>query len=132
MKELELSDTLQNTNLVDHKYLKINVSELESLTLRRNEITSVKLLYFIGTPNLKYLNLAMNRLKTIDSKIANEYPGLICINIQDNELISLSGLKHLTFLQHLNAASNEINVIPTWLLSETHPLQTLDLNNNPF
>ena len=101
LKELELSGTLRNTNLVDFKHLKINMSTLEILTLTRNKIISVKLLFFIDAPKLEYLNLAMNRLKTIDSEIANEYPDLINLNIQNNELTSLSGLEHLSLLKNL-------------------------------
>ena len=132
MKELGLSGTLQNTNLVDFIHVNINMSKLEILKLTRNKITSVKLLFFIDAPKLKYLNLGMNHLKTIDSEIADEYPSLIYLNVQDNELTSLSGLEHLAFLQNLNAAANEITVIPPWLLPETHTLNTIDLSINPF
>ena len=132
LEDLELSGTLQNTNLVDFKLLKTNMSKLEKLTLARNKITSVKLFFFINAPKLKYLDLTSNLLNAIDREIANEYPGLIYLNIQDNELTSLSGLQHLNFLQSLNASTNKITEIPTWLLSATHNLQSLDLNNNPF
>ena len=132
LKELDLSGVLLSTNLVDFKHLNITMSELETLTLARNKMTSVKLFFFINAPKLAYLDLAGNSIKTIDSDLANKYPGLINLNMQDNELISLYGFEHLDLLQNLKAGSNKVTEIPTWLLSESHTLQTLDLNNNPF
>ena len=130
LKKLDLSGVLQNTNLADFKHLNITMFNLETLRLARNEIMSVKLFFFINAPTLKHLDVAGNDIKTIDSEIANKYSCLINLNMQDNELTSLSGLQHLTSLQNLNAASNEIAEIATWLLPET--LQTLDLSNNPY
>ena len=132
LKELDLSGTLQNTNLVDFRHVNITISELKTLTLIRNKLTSLKLFFFISAPKLTHLNLARNKLKTIDSEIVNNYPRLMNLNIKDNELTSLSGLEHLIFLQNLIAATNKITVVPTWLLSKASKLGTLDLSNNPF
>ena len=60
LEELGLSGTLQNTNLVDFKHLKINMSKLETLTLVRNKITSMKLVFFINASKLKHLDLNRN------------------------------------------------------------------------
>ena len=132
LKELDLSGVLQNTNLVDFKHLNITVSKLKTLTLASNKITLMKVFFFINAPRLAHLDLAENSIKTIDSDLANKYPGLIYLNMQDNELISLTGLEQLQFLQNLKAGSNMITAIPTWLLSGAHILQTLDLSRNPF
>ena len=132
LKKLDLPGVLQNTNLVDFKNLNITMSKLETLTLARNKLLSVKLFFFISAPKLTHLDLAENSIKTIVIEIAYEYPDLTTLNIPDNELTSLSGLQHFTFLQNLKAGSNKITDIPTWLLSGTHTLQTLDLSNNPF
>ena len=132
LRELVLSGTLQKNNFVDFTHVNITMPKLKIMTLARNKLSSVKLIFFIKAPKLTFLDLVENSLKTIDSEIANKYPGLITLNIQDNELTSLSGLEQLTFLQNLKAGSNEITEIPTWLLSKAHSLQTLDLNNNPF
>ena len=132
LKELDLSGVLQNTNLVDFKHLNITLYKLETLKLARNEIASMKLFFFINAPKLKHLDLAGNSMKTIDSEIPDKYPGLIYLSVQENKLTSLSGLKHFNSLQNLKASSNKITEISTWLLSEAHALQTLDLNDNPF
>ena len=76
--------------------------------------------------------MAENLLKKIDSKITYMYPGLVSIDVRDNEIESLSGLEHLDFLQSLNAAGNKITDVPTWLLSRARNMNSLDLRNNPF
>ena len=66
--------------------------------------------------------------------IAHAFKHLIHLGIDGNDLVSLSGLEHLTFLKHLNAARNKITEVPQWLISATDELLLikLDLSDNPF
>ena len=132
LKELDLSGTLRVVNLVDFQHLNISIPSLRKLKLAQNKLTSIKLIFFIYAPNLANLNLAGNLLETIDGELAYRYSGLVNLNVQNNELASLSGLQHLVFLQNLNAAGNQITVVPTWLLKQASNIKALHLGNNPF
>ena len=100
--------------------------------MAQNKIPSIDTLYFISAPKLIHLDLAGNLLETTESKIAHMYPGLTSLDVRDNELLSLSGLKHLAILQTFNAAGNKIASVPAWLLSRARRLKLHDLRNNPF
>ena len=132
MKELDLSSTLQNINLDIYKDRNITMYDLDSLTLAHNKLTSITQFFFISAPQLRNLDLAQNLLTTVDNEIVYHYPDLVSLNVQDNQLQSLSGLEHLPFLHYVNAASNEITSVPSWLLAKTKKLKTFDLKNNPF
>ena len=130
LKELDLSRSIDNFNDLTH--LNITISDLHTLKLRQSNLPSIKLLFFINAPNLSILDLADNLITTIDSEIAHRYQGLISLNIQDNQLQSLSGLQNLASLHYLIAASNKITSVPDWLLSKSTNLWILHLSNNPF
>ena len=94
LKELDLSGTLAKFGLAaDWTQSNITLSNLHTLKLRQNKLPSMKQLFFINAPKLKSLDLAENLLTTVDSEIDDKYPGLTILNVQGNQLQSLSGLE---------------------------------------
>ena len=69
--------------------------------------------------NSEVFDLAKNHITTIDNEIGDKYPSLISLNVQENELTSLTGLDNLDFLQILCAASNKVTTVPVWLLHKS-------------
>ena len=132
LKELDLSGTLSVIQSSDLKHLNITMSNLKTLKLAQNKISSIQFLSFIIAPKLVHLDLAGNLLETTDSEIAYMYPDLISLDVRHNELESLTSLEHLVFLQKIIAFENMITVVPVWLLSDARNVKELDLRNNPF
>ena len=134
LKALDLSGSVKSINSLDLMDTNISIPNLEDLKLARNELTSIQQIFFIKSPNLTSLNLSKNQIKNIDSAIAHVFKRLVHLSIDDNALVSLSGLEHLNFLKHLNAARNQITEISIWLTSTTNQpvLIALDLSGNPF
>ena len=135
LKELDLSGVTVFHKSVDFEslnMLNVTTSNLEVLRLTRNKLASIKLIFFIKAPKLGNLDLAENKITTIDSETAGTYPSLTTLNVQDNEIASLFGLEHFAFLQYLYAAGNKITEVPSWLVSDARSLNILDLSNNPF
>ena len=96
LKELDLSGVVVQHNSVDFdslNMLNVTISNLDILKLTRNKLSSIKLIFFIIASKLANLDLAENKITTIDSEIADKYPGLITLNVQGNEIASLSGIK---------------------------------------
>ena len=108
LTELDISGILQHTHLDDFTHLNMTLFSLETLKLAFNKLTSVKEVFVIGALKLKHIDVAENLLTTINGEIAHKYPGLISLNVQDNELQSLVSLEQLSFLQKINASGNEI------------------------
>ena len=134
LTKLDLSgSTIGSINATDLKNTNISIPSLQDLTLAKSKLTSIGQVLFIKAPNLAYLNVSDNQIITIDSTIAHAFKHLIHLGIDGNDLVSLSGLEHLTFLKHLNAARNKITEVPQWLISATDELLLrLDLSDNPF
>ena len=134
LQALDLSGSVSNIDSLYPNHANISIPGLKNLTLSRNKLTSIGQILFIKAPNLTSLNLSDNQIKNIDSAIAPAFKHLIIFCIDGNALVSLSGLEHLTFLKHLNAARNQITEVPLWLVSTTSApvLITLDLSGNPF
>ena len=132
LKELDISGSIEDIDLLDLKNTSISIPTLEDLASARNKLKSVAQILFIKAPNLTLLNLTDNQITTIDSSIANAFTRLIYLSIDGNALTSLSGLEDLTHLEHLSAARNLITQVPLWLISKSPTLITLDLSVNPF
>ena len=135
LRKLDLSgSTIGDINSPGLKNYNISIPKLEDLTLARNKLTSIEQILFIKAPNLVSLNVTNNQIVTIESTIAHAFKHLVHLSIDGNAIVSLSGLEHLTFLKHLNAARNQITEVPQWLISTTNEpvLITLDLCDNPF
>ena len=132
LTKLDLSDSTINVPYLEHT--NISIPNLEDLTLAKNKLTSIWQTLFIKATNLTSLNVSDNEIKTIDSTIGHAFKYLIHLFIDGNDLASLSGLQHLTFLKYLNAARNQITEVPQWLLSTKNApiLIKLDLSDNPF
>ena len=129
LRVLSLSRFKSYINSFDEKHLNITFSFLHTLKITQNKVTLVKPILSIKAPKLKILDISSNSIKTIDIVIGQVFPNLIHLVIADNAIVSLSGLENCKFLEYLNAAGNQITVVPGELLSS---LKTLDLGNNPF
>ena len=131
LRELDLSGSVSNINSLNPKQ---TIPSLENLRLARNELKSIEKIYLFAAPNITVLNLNENKIKSIDSNISHAFRFLIHLSIESNELLSLSGLEHLTFLKYLNVAKNQITEVPVWLISTTSKfvLNSLDIRKNPF
>ena len=132
LEYLDLSDSTQpfdfgtrNSTLPRLKTFKFAGNQLTSL----EEISSIK-------ANLTTLDLSRNSLQTIENKVILVFPNLMDLNLETNTLTSISGLKYLKFLRHLNVANNQLTTISSWMFKKTDSfvfsLETLDLSNNPF
>ena len=134
LNELDLSGSVSNINALDPKQTNISITGLKDLTLARNELESIERLYIFAAPSLSALILSDNKIKNIDSKISHAFRFLFHLILEGNELLSLSGLEHLIFLQHLNVAKNQITEVPPFLISTTSKfvLLSLDIRENPF
>ena len=134
LKELDLSGSMENIDSLDPKHTAISIPTLKDLALARNKLRSITQILFIKASNLTSLNLNDNQIKTIDSVVANAFKQLVHLSINGNALISLSGLKDMTNLEHLTAARNQITQVPLWLISKSQKpiLITLDLSVNSY
>ena len=79
LKELDFSGTLQKNNFVEFVHVNVTLPKLETMILAKNKLSLLKMIFFIKVANLKYLDLAENSVKAIDSDKADKYPGLIYI-----------------------------------------------------
>lgn len=85
---------------------------MKGLILPRNELTTLKAVWFKETPKLLELNLAFNRLRAIEVEFLKLVPALISLDLRGNELVSLPGnfVKQLpTSLRRVNIFNNPLN-----------------------
>ena len=133
LRQLDLSGSVSSIDSLDVKHTDISIPSLNDLTFSRNELTSIEQILFIKAPNLTSLKLSDNQIKVIGIAVAHAFKHLIYLSIDGNDLLSLSGLEHLTFLKYLNVSRNQITQVPVWLISTNQlVLIKLDLSDNPF
>ena len=134
LRVLSLSNFERDVNSFDAKHWNISFPFLHTLKITQNKVTSIKPILEIKAPKLVTLDISNNLITMIDIKIAEVFPNLIYLNIADNDIVSLSGFENLKFLQYFNASGNQIQKIPSGLLSPKTDisLKILDLSTNPF
>ena len=129
LRILSLSRFRSAINSFDEKHLNVTFLFMNTLKITQNKVTSVRPILSIKAPKLTILDISGNLIKKIEIETVQAFPNLIHLNIADNAVVSLTGLENGKFLEYLNAAGNQITVVPPGLLSS---LKTLDLNDNPF
>ncbi|XP_034022800.1 prolargin [Thalassophryne amazonica] len=116
----------ENRNL---RVIPVIPSRAHYLYLQNNYISEVTAEPFQNTTDLRWINLANNRIQRIDKQVFEKIPGLLYFYIQRNELKEVpSGLP--TTLEQLRLAKNQISKIPAGAFSKMGNLTLLDLYHN--
>lgn len=127
-----LSLTLTDNHLETVPEVFLNLSNLQSLDLSRNEIRVLELEPFRTLRTLEVLNLSANSLIKIDSGSFSGLSNLKCLDLSRNNLITIDdqALTPLTFLQYLNLSNNRLEVLDEACFSSLIMLQQLDVSWN--
>ncbi len=131
--ELDLSNlNLENLSGVQH------LVGLEFLDLGRNQLTSSELAILRpaaagarGLPNLRYLNLERNRIKTLDD--LSTLTSLRAINLSHQRDLAITDISPLSVLDQLvfvSVAGNQVEDLTP--LANLSNLRVLDVSGNPF
>ncbi|XP_056130070.1 prolargin [Lampris incognitus] len=99
------------------------------LYLQNNFVTEVTADPFINATELRWVNLANNRIKRIDRQVFEKVPGLLYLYIQRNQLKEVPSNLPAT-LEQLRLGRNHISKIPSGAFSKMEHLTLLDLYHN--
>ncbi|XP_056220053.1 prolargin isoform X2 [Seriola aureovittata] len=99
------------------------------LYLQNNYISEVTAEPFINATEVRWINLANNRIHRIDKKVFEKIPALLYLYVHRNHLKEVpSGLP--ASLEQLRLAKNRISKIPAGAFSKMGNLTLLDLYHN--
>ncbi|XP_077583120.1 prolargin [Stigmatopora nigra] len=99
------------------------------LYLQNNYISEVTAEAFLNASEVRWINLANNRIQRIDKQVFQKIPALLYLYVQRNQLKEVpSGLP--TSLEQLRLSKNRISKIPAGALSKMGNLTLLDLYHN--
>ena len=105
----KISDLNKKSIIINPDYSDYRHDEI----YRYNPIKNIKdLLPFNGLSNLKYLNLANNKINSIDTETFEVFKNLTNLYLQDNRLSEINHelLSSLTKLASLNISGNKIYI----------------------
>ncbi|XP_052780713.1 leucine-rich repeat neuronal protein 1-like [Mya arenaria] len=104
-------------------YLDMSNSSLES-------ISSIR--FFAQYPQLKYLNLKRNSLKTLSSDTFNKLDNLLTLDLSFNDLENISSESFLGVknLKSLDLSHNHLKTVTSLCFSSMYELRELDLSHN--
>ncbi|XP_061688350.1 prolargin [Syngnathoides biaculeatus] len=104
-------------------------SRTHYLYLQNNYISEVTAEPFINATDVRWINLANNRIHRIDKQVFQRTPALLYLYVQRNQLKEVpSGLP--ASLEQLRLSKNRISKIPAGALSKMGNLTLLDLYHN--
>nr|XP_057911145.1 prolargin [Doryrhamphus excisus] len=99
------------------------------LYLQNNYISEVTAEPFLNATEVRWINLANNRIHRIDKQVFQKIPALLYLYVQRNQLKEVpSGLP--VSLEQLRLSRNRISKIPSGALSKMGNLTLLDLYHN--
>ena len=116
---------------IDTNILK-NTTELRSIFLHGNHISTISEDAFYGCGDLQYLNLSNNLLKTLSPIIFSEMPELLDLNLSNNTIafIHQNTFSKCQKLLVLNLSMNCIGSMSDGVLYGLFSLQTFDASSN--
>lgn len=104
-------------------------SRTHYLYLQNNFISEVTAEPFLNATEVRWINLANNRIHRIDKQVFGKIPSLLYLYVQRNQLKEVpSGLP--ASLEQLRLARNRISKIPSGAFSKMGNLTLLDLYHN--
>ncbi len=127
---------LQNNKLINYKgdiYTGgENDTELEYLDLRDNEINYLYPESFSYFPNLKWVNLARNRLPIFPTQFIKGLNHLEYLNLESNQITSLedNDFANMPRLRSLHLSNNQIGPISETAFQNSSQLQYIDISHN--
>ncbi|XP_035008344.1 prolargin [Hippoglossus stenolepis] len=99
------------------------------LYLQNNYISEVTAESFVNATEVRWVNLANNRIHRIDKQVFEKIPALLYLYVHHNQLKEVpSGLP--ASLEQLRLSKNRISKIPTGAFSKMGNLTLLDLYHN--
>ncbi|KAM4612897.1 prolargin isoform 1-T2 [Polymixia lowei] len=116
----------ENRNL---RAIPVIPSRIHYLYMQNNYISEVTAEPFINATELRWVNLANNRIQRVDKKVFEKIPGLLYLYLQRNKLKEVpSDLP--AGLEQLRLARNHISKIPSGAFNKMEHLTLLDLYHN--
>ncbi|XP_061390169.1 protein artichoke [Musca vetustissima] len=110
----------------------LNLPNLRMLDLSMNRLEHLPKYAFQGLPQLRVLSLAYNRLRSLDDTVFIGSYRLELLHLQENQLMQLDErcLLPLAELRNLNLQANKLSSITDNLFSNNSKLEQLDLSRN--
>ncbi|XP_068171240.1 prolargin [Antennarius striatus] len=99
------------------------------LYLQNNYISEVTAESFLNATEVRWINLANNRIHRIDKQVFEKIPGLLYLYAQGNQLKEIPAGLPAT-LEQLRLSKNRISKIPAGVFNKMGNLTLLDLYNN--
>ncbi|XP_027748720.1 amphoterin-induced protein 2 [Empidonax traillii] len=132
MKRLDLS--YNKIGLLEPEWVPVLFEKLNTLIVDHNSISSIITGSFSTTPNLKYLDLSSNSLKTLGSPVFQELKALEVLLLYNNQITQIDSLAFggLYNLQKLYLSYNLLSNFPLDLYVGKHKLTDLALLDVSF
>ena len=114
---------------------RIYVPHLEQLVLSSLSLKSAKMLRVFRSYQLKYLDMRVNKISTIDDQDVVLFCNLTYLDLTSNQLSSINNLiYYLSKLEELYLNINQISVVPKSFISRTNLpfLHSFNLLDNPL
>ncbi|KAK3583410.1 hypothetical protein CHS0354_040377 [Potamilus streckersoni] len=107
------------------------LSNVQSLRLPGNKLTSLEGLTFKAMPSMMSLDLSQNHIALIDDKAFNGLQELLTLSLTGNQLTSIGGfLYELPMLHNLRLMNNIIGSIGKDDFKNNEQIKMLDISNN--
>ncbi|KAH8283620.1 hypothetical protein KR018_009582 [Drosophila ironensis] len=107
-------------------------SELRTLNLSRNSVSSLHKHAFKGLTNLLLLDLSFNRIETVHPTALSDLAALVELDLTNNNIVSLedNSFKGMVSLEVLVFRNNRLLDVPATNLWHLHALKSLDMSEN--